>query len=121
MRHAADAYGKVANQTTNQRELEASLLLRAASRLQAVHDGWDRKRGELADALLYNRRLWTIFMTSVAQDDNPLPRQVRQDIANLGLFVFSQSLSLIGDPRPEHLGSLVNINRQLAAGLQGRA
>ena len=45
MQREAQAYGKVANQTTNQRELEASLLLKAASRLQAVHDGWDRKQG----------------------------------------------------------------------------
>jgi flagellar protein FlaF len=120
MRQAADAYGRVANQTTNQRELEASLLLKAASRLQAVHDGWECKRDDLADALLYNRRLWTIFITSVAQDDNPLPQPVRQDVANLGLFVFRQTLSLIADPRPEYLGSLVNINRQVAAGLQGR-
>ena len=69
MQRAAQVYGKVANQTANQRELEASLLLRAASRLQAVHDGWDRKQDELGDALLYNRRLWTIFMAAVAQGD----------------------------------------------------
>jgi flagellar protein FlaF len=120
MRQAADAYGKVANQTTNQRELEASLLLKAASRLQAVHDGWEGRRDELADALLYNRRLWTIFISAVTRDDNPLPQPIRQDVANLGLFVFRQTLSLIADPRPEQLGSLVNINRQVAAGLQRR-
>jgi flagellar protein FlaF len=121
MQHGVQTYGKVANQTANQRELEASLLLRAASRLQAVHDGWERKRDELADALHYNRRLWTIFMASVAQEDNPLPPAVRQDVANLGLFVFRHTISLIADPRPEYLGCLVNITRQLAAGLQGRA
>jgi flagellar protein FlaF len=121
MQRGVQTYGKVANQTANQRELEASLLLKAASRLQAVHDGWERKRDELADALHYNRRLWTIFMASVARDDNPLPPAVRQDVANLGLFVFRHTISLIADPRPECLGCLVNINRQLAAGLQGRA
>jgi flagellar protein FlaF len=120
MQRGAQTYGKVANQTANQRDLEASLLLRAASRLQAVQDGWDGKRDELGEALLYNRRLWTIFMASVTRDDNPLPRPVRQDVANLGLFVFRHTLSLIADPRPEYLGCLVNINRQLAAGLQGR-
>jgi flagellar protein FlaF len=120
MQRGVQTYGKVANQTVNQRELEASLLLRAASRLQAVHDGWDAKRDELGDALLYNRRLWTIFMAAVTRDDNPLPQTVRQDVANLGLFVFRHTLSLIADPRPEYLGCLVNINRQVAAGLQGR-
>lgn len=121
MQRAAQAYGKVANQTASQRELEATLLLNAASRLQAVHDGWERKRGDLGDALLYNRRLWTIFIASVTQDDNPLPRHIRQQVASLGLFVFNHTLTMIADPRPEALGCLVNINRQLAAGLQGRA
>jgi len=121
MQRAAEVYGKVANQTATQRELEANLLLKAASRLQAVHDGWERKQDELGDALLYNRRLWTIFMAAVAQGDNPLPQPVRQHVANLGLFVFRHTLSMIADPRPEYIGCLVNINRQLAAGLQGRA
>jgi flagellar biosynthesis activator protein FlaF len=121
MQRGAQTYGKVANQTANQRELEATLLLKAASRLQAVHDGWERRQDELGDALLYNRRLWTIFMASVARDDNPLPPPIRQNVANLGLFVFRHTISLIADPRPEYLGCLVNINRQLAAGLQGRS
>ena len=121
MQHGAQTYGKVANQTASQRELEATLLLKAASRLQAVHDCWDRKRDDLADALLYNRRLWTIFMASVTQEDSPLPHEIRQGVANLGLFVFRHTISMIADPRPEYLGCLVNINRQLAAGLQGRA
>jgi flagellar biosynthesis activator protein FlaF len=121
MQHGAQTYGKVANQTASQRELEATLLLRAASRLQAVHDGWEGKQDQLGDALLYNRRLWTIFMAAVAQDDNPLPREIRQNVANLGLFVFRHTLSLIADPRPEYLGCLVDINRQLAAGLQSCA
>jgi flagellar biosynthesis activator protein FlaF len=121
MQRGAQTYGKVANQTANQRDLEASLLLKAASRLQAVQDGWERKRDELGDALLYNRRLWTIFMAAIAREDNPLPQPIRQDVATLGLFVFRHTLSLIADPRPEYLGCLVNINRQIAAGLQGRA
>ena len=33
----------------------------------------------------------------------------------------NQTLSVTADPKPEHLDSLININRQLAAGLRGRA
>ena len=40
MRHATRAYGAIANQTANPRELEADLLLSAAARLQAIRDGW---------------------------------------------------------------------------------
>jgi flagellar protein FlaF len=97
------------------------LLLGAAARLQAICDGWDGKAGELDDALVYNRKLWSIFLTSVTRDDNPLPREIRQNIANLGVFVMSQTLSLAADRRPERVGSLISINRELAAGLLSRA
>ena len=47
MQSAAKAYGTVAQQTASPRELEAQLLLRAASRLQNVHDHWDSPRAAL--------------------------------------------------------------------------
>ena len=121
MQHAAQAYGTIAKQIANPRELEANLLLKAASRLQSISDGWDRRQFDLNDALLFNRKLWTIFMTSVMQDNHPLPAEVRQNVANLGLFVINQTMSLITDPRPQRLGSLISINRELAAGLLGRS
>ena len=62
MQHAAKAYAKVATETLNPRELEASLLLKAAAQLQSVHDTWSDKNASLNDALMYNRRLWTVFL-----------------------------------------------------------
>ena len=38
MQQAAQAYGAVAKQIANPRDLESSLLLKAASRLQLIHD-----------------------------------------------------------------------------------
>ncbi|MBN8919683.1 MAG: flagellar biosynthesis regulator FlaF [Rhizobiales bacterium] len=121
MQNAAQAYGKVAKDTANPRELEATLLLRAAARLQSIRDSWDGKAGELDEALVYNRKLWSIFLTSVTREDNPLPRDVRQNIANLGMFVMNQTVSLTSERKPERLGSLISINRELAAGLLTRA
>lgn len=121
MRHASTAYGKIAKQTASPRELEANLLLTAAARLQAIRDGWDDKRPELDAALLYNRKLWSIFVTSVTSPENPLPAGIRQNVANLGLFVFNQTLTILTNPKPERLASLITINRELAAGLLSRA
>jgi flagellar protein FlaF len=121
MKDAARLYGNVAKQISNPRDLEANLLLEAASRLQAVRDDWGTKRNGLDNALRYNRRLWTIFLTSVTSQDSPLPVEIRQNVANLGLFVMKQTIALIGDPKPDHLGSLININRQIAGGLLARA
>ena len=121
MQNAAQAYAKVAKQIVNPRELEADLLLNAAARLQTIVDGWDRKKTELDAALLYNRKLWSIFMISATNTDHALPVDIRQNIANLGLFVMNQTIALTAEPKPEKLGTLININRELAAGLLGRA
>jgi flagellar biosynthesis activator protein FlaF len=121
MRQATRAYGAVANQTANPRELEADLLLNAAARLQAIRASWDDKSPELDAALLFNRKLWSILVTSATSPKNPLPAGVRQNVANLGIFVFQQTIAIQIDPKPETLGSLININRELAAGLLARA
>lgn len=121
MQNAAKAYGTVAQQTASPRELEVQLLLRAAQRLQAVHDDWDGGRPQLDNALLFNRKLWTVFLSSVTRADNPLPADIRQNVANLGLFVMNQTLAVMGEPKRERLPSLININRELAAGLRASA
>jgi flagellar protein FlaF len=121
MQNAARTYGQVARETANPRELEASLLLQAASRLQAVHDDWDIKKSELAGALLFNRKLWSIFLTSMTDNESPLPAAIRQNVANLGVFVLKQTLTTMSDPRPDQLNSLININREIAAGLLAKA
>jgi flagellar biosynthesis activator protein FlaF len=120
MHRAAQAYGKVARQIATPRELEANLLLRAAAQLQAVRDEWQEGHADLHDALFFNRKLWTILMTSVTSDDNQLAPEIRQNVANLGLFVMNQTVAATGEPHPDKLRSLININRELAAGLLGR-
>jgi flagellar biosynthesis activator protein FlaF len=121
MRSAANAYERISKQTATPRELEAGLLLKAASQLQLIRDDWDGKRQGLEQALLYNRKLWSLFMSSAASPDNPLPRSIRENVANLGLFVMKQTVSVTAQRRPEGLNSLININRELAAGLLSRA
>lgn len=121
MQHrAAEVYARTQQQTSHPRELEASLLNRAAVRLQAVKDDWEAKKGDLEEALTFNRRLWTVFVSSVSRAENPLPRDIKQNIANLGLFVFNHTLGIQADPKPAKLATLININRQIADGLRAR-
>jgi len=46
---------------------------------------------------------------------------VRQNLANLGVFVMGETFSLMTNPLPTSLVSLIKINRELAAGLRGNA
>jgi flagellar biosynthesis activator protein FlaF len=121
MHYASKAYATIAKETASPRELEASLLLKAAAKLQAVHDSWPDKPRGLHDALMYNRRLWVVFIDAVTSNDNKLPVPVRQNIANLGLFVMGEIFSLMTNPKPAHLQSIIKINRRIAAGLRTKA
>jgi flagellar biosynthesis activator protein FlaF len=121
MHYASKAYANIAKETLSPRDLEASLLLKAAAKLQAVHDSWRDKPAGLNEALQYNRKLWTVFIGAVTRDDNKLPTQLRQNLASLGIFVMGETFSLMTKPRPEHVESLIRINRGIAAGLRGKA
>lgn len=120
MYQAANVYAKNAQASQSPRELEANLLIKAASRLQNVQDDWEVRFPELEEALAYNRKLWTILATAVTDASNPLPREIKQNIANLAIFIFNRTVDLMIEPKPERLTVLININRQIATGLRTR-
>jgi flagellar protein FlaF len=121
MSNPASAYAKNAQATLSPRELESHILIKAATRLQAIKDDWSRAVSDLTPALMYNRKIWTILVTAMQQPDKPIPDQLRQNIMNLGIFVFGQTYEMQLAPAPEKLNILIEINRNLAAGLRGRA
>ncbi len=117
----AQAYQQTAKVVESPRERESALLMKAAAGIQRVKDEWNISTDdELKAALTFNRKLWTIFMSAVAQDDSPLPQEIRQNIANLGIFILNQTreIMLSTNPQPQQLDVLVRLNRQLAAGLR---
>src|ERR1700740_1710549 len=99
MNYASKAYAKVALETANPRELEADLLLQAAAKLQAVRNSWKDGRRGLDEALLYNRKLWTVFLDSVVRQDNRLAPPVRENLKTLGAFVMCETFSLMTKPQ----------------------
>lgn len=120
MNLAARAYAKVATEIALPRELEATLLLSAAAKLQAVHESWEDKASkDLDKAVLYNRRLWTVFIDAVNRDDNKLPAEVRRNLLRLGVYIMGETYSLMTEPKPEHLQHIIQINRSIATGLRG--
>ena len=117
---AAFAYKTVGAQTVSPRVLEANLLSSAAAKLQRCRDDWDNTRHELTTALLFNRKLWTVFLGSVTGEESQLPKPLRENIANLGIFVMKQTMNVLGEPEARKLTVLININREIAAGLRER-
>jgi flagellar protein FlaF len=118
---AAQAYSRVATTTASPRDIEARALLKAANKLQAVVSNENVTVEQTSEALTFNRKLWSIFLGDVLRDENQQPIDVRQNIANIGIFVLTQTMALQISPQVEHIKPLIEINRNLAAGLSGRA
>ncbi|MBX3492001.1 MAG: flagellar biosynthesis regulator FlaF [Parvibaculum sp.] len=116
-----EAYASASRMTiSDPREFEASILTRAAGQLQRIRDNWTAEsNATLRDALLYNRRIWTVFAASAAELEHPLPREIKQNIANLAVFIFKRTAEIEAnrEPEPQLLDTLIMINREIAAGL----
>src|ERR1700730_3265031 len=120
MSQAAQAYSRASQTTAAPREIEAEALLKWARHLQEVQANWAGPDNNLHKALLFNRRLWLIFMSAAEANDNPQPLEIRQNIANIGVFVMKQTIEMQMNPDPAKLKSLIEINCNIAAGLSGR-
>jgi flagellar protein FlaF len=121
MSNAAQAYARTAQTSSSPREIEAQALLKAARQLQEIQSNWNGPDKAMHNALLFNRRLWSIFMSAAESNDNQQSLEVRQNIANIGVFVMKQTVDMQMNPDPSKLKSLIDINCNLAAGLSGRA
>jgi flagellar protein FlaF len=117
---AANAYARTSREAGSPREIEAQALLTAARKLEEVRTNWSGPDRNMHEALLFNRRLWTIFLTAAESNDNPQPVEIRQQIANIGVFVLKQTVEMTTEPDPAKLKSLIDINCNLAAGLSGK-
>lgn len=117
-RRAVGAYSRGGRGLVDQRRLEGDVLLQAAQRLDELRRRWAPELySELDSALLYNRKLWTIFAAEMGNDASELPLQLRNNIASIAVFVFKRSLELLAKPAAEPIAALVDINRNIAAGL----
>ena len=121
MSYAAQAYARTSQTTANPREIEAQALLKAARQLQEVQTNWNGPDRNMHNALVFNRRLWSIFMSAAEANENPNSLEVRQNIANIGIFVLTRTIEIQMDPDPAKLKSLIEINCNIAAGLSGRS
>jgi flagellar protein FlaF len=120
---AAGAYGaSVQKNTPDQRELEAHVLLKSAKFLQDLQNDWDNVTPEiLEETLKYNRQIWMMFYdTALENPEGDRPNDLRSNIINLANFIFKRELEIIGSPAKDKLDVLINVNREIAAGLMAR-
>lgn len=115
------AYEKARRQTISGREIEATVLEKGAIRLRRCQQNWSDSKfdRDLDEALRFNQRVWDIFNSDWQSPENTLPKDIRQDLLSLGVFVRKTTLDIMAEPKPRKLDVLIQINENLAQGLRG--
>ena len=116
-----ETYRNVQKTTMSDREIEASVLMKAAAKLKYCQENWDDadRAEKLDEALKFNQLLWSIFQAELSKDENPMPKKIREDILSLSLFIDKRILEIMAYPLMEKLSVIININMNIAAGLKG--
>ncbi len=115
-----NAYTAVQKEHLSGRELEASVLSRAGLMLKSVKENWgapDRDR-KLLEAVKFNQKVWSFFQAELSDPENPLPKNLREDILNLSIFVDKRLFEVMAYPNPEKLAIIIDIDFNIAAGLR---
>jgi len=108
------------NQLLSGRDLEASVLTRAALMLKQVQDNWsasDRDQ-KLIEAVKFNQKVWSFFQAELSDPENPMPKNLREDILSLSLFVDKRLFEIMANPDKEKLQIVIDIDFNIAAGLR---
>ena len=113
------AYETVNKTTMSGREIEATVLNQAALKLKECQDNWDTDNRDerLNAALEFNQQIWSILQGELIKADNPIPQQIRQNLLALSAYVDKRIFEIMAFPSPEKLTIVININRNIAAGL----
>ena len=117
----AEVYRSTDQATMSGREIEATVLTKAALKLKECQNNWDAENRDqkLDDALKFNQRIWSILQAELAKEDNPLPIQLKRDLLSLSVFIDRRILETLAYPSQEKLSIIIDINNHIAAGLRG--
>ena len=100
---------------------EGWALLEAAKRLASTimhgEETDEKNTNARKTALRLNWRLWTIFQAELSSEDGPVPDDIRLNMLTLCKFVDKHSVGCLANPTADRIRVLIDINRNIAAGL----
>jgi len=111
------AYQKTQQANLSGRDLEAMAFTRAALKLEDAKKLTDQP-AEFGKALRFNHLLWTIIQADIVEPENQLPAEIKANIMSLSIFVDKQTAKALRTRDAADLETLININKNLAAGLR---
>lgn len=116
IRQAQNAYGQTNRPVRTPRGTEYEAVARITRRLKSAAASEPADMVEMAGAIFENRNLWTLFAADVADNDNPLPQDLRARIFALFEFTTVHSRKVLN--REANADALVEINTAVMRGLR---
>lgn len=118
--NAVNVYTSMQKEQQSGRELEASVLTRAGIMLKNVQENWGAADHfeKLNEAVKFNQKVWSFFQAELSDPENPLPKNIREDILNLSLFIDKRLFEVLAYPDKAKLDIVIDINFNIAAGLR---
>lgn len=99
----------------NYRRLEREALEQAIGEIRAAS-----KHGPMSiESIKANarmRRLWSVLMSDLANDDNALPNELRASLISIGIWV-QRELENIDAGKSDNFAGVIEINQMIADGL----
>ena len=118
--NTTNAYTSMQKEVLSGRELEASVLTRAGLMLKQVQENWDAsdRDAKLLEAIKFNQKVWSFFQAELSDPENPMPKNLREDILNLSLFIDKRLFEVLASPDRDKLQIVIDIDFNIAAGLR---
>lgn len=109
------AYQQAAIRAENPRDTEYRLFAQVTRALMEAAQLDKAEVARRADALDWNRRMWSALATSCADPDNQLPAPLRASFISLSIWVGKHTTLVIRNK--DEIEPLIEINRLIMQGL----
>lgn len=116
---ARNAYRAAQSSTRSSKETEYELLGRMTQRMIATTKRGKSGFAALADALHDNRKLWSTFTVDLANENNPMPKELKEQLIYLSEFTRQHTSKVLSGKA--NVAPLVEINTAVMRGLRGGA
>lgn len=113
------AYGRTHKSSLKGRALEGEAFVKAANMLINAQNFPENKR-LLGEALQYTQKLWTIVQADLQSPSNKLDDVMKANLLSLSLYVDRTCHEVIKKPHQPRLQGLIDVNKNVAAGLLSR-
>ena len=113
------AYQRASARSEDPRSTEYRLLGQVTRALIEIKDADAREIRKRAEALDWNRRVWSAFAADCANPENGLPDSLRASIISLSIYISKETSTAMrgeGD-----VDTLIDLNRTIMQGLEPAA